>query len=125
MSSFTKDLIISPMSDGIRWQLVEPFIYEIGQLGSDDNVEVAAEFITDFASVPRFLWAIIPPWGRYGKAVILHDWLYTKTPVSRLGADTLFLEAMTVLKVPKWKRLSIYYAVRLFGGRNYKFKSQI
>ncbi|ENL4830298.1 DUF1353 domain-containing protein, partial [Salmonella enterica subsp. enterica serovar Teko] len=30
-------------------------------------------------------------------------------------ADKIFLDGMTVLGVPKWKRTVMYWAVRLFG----------
>jgi hypothetical protein len=119
MSSFTKALVVSPLENGRNWRLVEPFVYEIGSLGSGDEISVPAGFETDFTSVPRPLWWLIPPWGRYGKAAILHDWLYVSKPCDREKADRVFLEAMTVLAVPRWKRTAMYWAVRLFGWRNY------
>lgn len=33
-------------------------------------------FVTDFASVPEILQGLIPPTGRYGKAAVIHDYLY-------------------------------------------------
>lgn len=120
MSSFTKPLVVSPLKDGRRWRLVEPFVYEIGTLGSNKVIRVPIDFETDFASVPRVFWWLIPPWGRYGKAAILHDWLYVSKLYDRLAADRLFLEAMTVLAVPVWKRCTMYIAVRLFGWIPYR-----
>ncbi|ECI4647093.1 phage tail protein, partial [Salmonella enterica subsp. salamae] len=35
-------------------------------------------------------------------------------------ADLIFLDGMTVLGVPKWKRTIMYCAVRLFGRGNYR-----
>ncbi|EOF5090138.1 DUF1353 domain-containing protein, partial [Salmonella enterica] len=41
-------------------------------------------------------------------------------------ADKIFLDGMTVLGVPKWKRAVMYWAVRVFGrGRYRKIKSPI
>lgn len=40
------------------------------------NIVVPEGFITDFASIPRFLWSIYPPTGRYQEAAVIHDWLY-------------------------------------------------
>ncbi|EBD3311064.1 DUF1353 domain-containing protein, partial [Salmonella enterica] len=34
-------------------------------------------------------------------------------------ADLIFLDGMTVLDVPKWKRTIMYWAVRLFGRGSY------
>ncbi|EFP5746686.1 DUF1353 domain-containing protein, partial [Salmonella enterica] len=34
-------------------------------------------------------------------------------------ADKIFLDGMTVLGVPKWKRIVMYLAVRIFGRGNY------
>ncbi|EOV0254218.1 DUF1353 domain-containing protein, partial [Salmonella enterica] len=35
-------------------------------------------------------------------------------------ADLIFLDGMTVLGVPKWKRTVMYLAVRVFGRGNYE-----
>ncbi len=59
---------------------------------------------------------IDPRWGKYGNAAVIHDWLYWDQPRTRQEADDIFLEGMEVLEVPNWKRKTIYYAVRLFGG---------
>ena len=79
-------------------------------------------FITDFASVPRGLWNIFPPDGKYTQAAVLHDFLYSnKGDVpkgknrSKKECDQIFMEAMEVLGVPWMKRHLMYRAVRLFG----------
>lgn len=127
MSSFTMPLIVSPMPDGRRWRLVEPFEYHIGAEYSQDTVFVEDGFVTDFASSPFFTWSFIPPWGRYGKAAIVHDWLYQhkdETPLNifqrifsseRAFADGVFKEAMGVLGVKPWRIFLMYWGVRLFG----------
>jgi hypothetical protein len=126
MSSFTTPLIVSPMSDGRSWKLVAPFEYHVGNKQSLTVIIVPNQFITDFASVPRSFWGIIPPWGKYGKAAIVHDYLYcTKTYLNdtctRQLADEIFYEAMLVLKVPKWQAKVMYYAVRWFGYLAWKY----
>jgi hypothetical protein len=47
-------------------------------------IEVPAGFETDFASIPRALWALIPPRGRYNRPAIVHDFLYRFAPVDPL-----------------------------------------
>lgn len=121
MSSFTKPLIVTPLDDGKRWKLVESFEYHVGSLESDEIISVPVNFVTDFASVPTMFWNILPPWGKYGKAAVVHDFLYSSTshPYNRKQADLIFLEGMQVLGVPLWKRSIMYRAVRLFA-KSYK-----
>ncbi|EBE6564298.1 DUF1353 domain-containing protein, partial [Salmonella enterica] len=69
--------------------------------------------------VPRIFWTILPPDGKYAKAAIIHDWMYDNALRTKKEADLIFLDGMTVLGVPKWKRIIMYYAVRLFGRGSY------
>ncbi len=115
MSQFTKILVVSPLSDGRSWVLREEFSYDVGEIGSDDTVNVPVNFITDFASVPRPFWWLFPKWGRYGNAAVIHDFLYWKQSRSRKRADEIFLEAMGVLKVRICTRYILFWSVRVFG----------
>ena len=115
MSRFTEPLVVTPLPDGKTWIILSDFGYEIGEEGSGDTVDVPIGTHTDFASIPRLLWAIFPRWGKYGNAAVVHDWLYWSQNRSRLESDIIFLEGMGVLDVPVWKRHVIYYAVRWFG----------
>ena len=76
MSRFTDTLLVSPLADGKTWILRKEFGYDVGAKGSEDQVNVPALFMTDFASVPRLLWAVLPRWGRYGNAAVIHDFCY-------------------------------------------------
>jgi len=58
---------------------------------------------------------VLPKWGKYGNAAVIHDWIYSNQECNREKADKILLEAMGVLSVPKWQRVSIYHAVRYFG----------
>ncbi|EGK0744441.1 DUF1353 domain-containing protein, partial [Salmonella enterica] len=64
-------------------------------------------------------WTLLPPDGKYAKAAIIHDWMYDNALRTKKEADLIFLDGMTVLGVPKWKRIIMYYAVRLFGRGSY------
>jgi hypothetical protein len=116
MSRFTDALVVSPLADGKTWVLVRSFGYEVGALGSGDVVECRIGFMTDFASIPRPFWTILPKWGKYGNAAVIHDWLYWSQDRSRHEADRIIFEAMGVLNVSDWQRYAIYWAVWLFGG---------
>ncbi|EBC4096737.1 DUF1353 domain-containing protein, partial [Salmonella enterica] len=52
-------------------------------------------------------------------AAIIHDYLYDNALRTKQEADRIFLDGMTVLGVPQWKRIIMYYAVRLFGRGMY------
>ncbi len=115
MSRFTESLVVTPLPDGKTWIILCDFGYEIGDEGSGDIINVPIGTYTDFASIPRPLWAIFPRWGKYGNAAVIHDWMYWNQSRSRKEADDIFLEGMEVLEVSTWKRRTIYYAVRWFG----------
>jgi len=103
------------MLDGRKWRLVNQFTYHIGSKYSNDYIHVPADFITDFASIPWVLWAFLPAWGKYGKAAVLHDWLYQTHCKTRKEADDIFYKAMLVSGTKEWKAWIMYYAVRIFG----------
>lgn len=118
MPKFITDLDIRDI-DGTQWKVLAPLIYEtesdvFGQ-GGATQLCVPAGFITDFASIPRIFWRILPPSGKYNKAAVVHDYLYSTQIVHRDIADLIFYEAMGALGVPQWKRWTMYQAVRSCG----------
>lgn len=81
---------------------------------------VPARYRTDFASVPRLFWSLIPPFGRYQRAAVIHDWLCDlkgATGIDSKTAHRIFFEAMLIVGVPPMKARLIYNAVRWFGPR--------
>jgi len=75
MSSFTGEIILKKIGSRI-WEVYTPFEYHIGSEDSNDIITIPKGMSTDFASVPRLLWAILPPDGQYTAATIVHDFLY-------------------------------------------------
>ncbi len=144
MSQFTTPAVLE-MLDDYKWRLVEPFTYYLtgelllqahglgmtvdlrdGRVLCDDGqyrwacfIDVPVGYVTDLTSTPRLLWSIFPPDGKYAKAAIVHDYLYSNAIGLKAWADLVFKEAMGVLNVPKWRRYLMYWAVRLFGRGNY------
>lgn len=105
------------------WRVTEAFRYDIGSKNSGSYVTVPRGYLTDGASVPRIAWSIIPPWGPYGAAAIVHDILceyltviYNGMPtkISRERADEILAEAMEVLGVSKRERNLISDAVNIY-----------
>lgn len=128
MSSFTDDLILRVEQREQRglgvYTILEPFTYRIGSEGSDRAVIVPAGFDTDLASVPWFARWLIASGGLHAKAAVVHDYLYERGLItgpggleapSRSEADGIFLEAMGVLLVPRWRRYLMWLAVRIGG----------
>ena len=71
---------------------------------------------TDFASVPRYFVWLVPRYGRYTKAAILHDYLCRASAergeISRVDADGVFRQAMRTLGVGFLRRWIMWAAVR-------------
>jgi len=102
------------MPNGHSAQLIKD--YKI-RLADNRIITVPSGFETDFASVPRLFWRIVPPWGRYSPAAVVHDFLYHTGMLRRSEADRIFLELMKRLSVPFWKRRMMYWAVRVGGWK--------
>lgn len=118
MSRFLTELVVRPYPttaecDGRNWVLVQDLLYQSTVLGK--MITVPAGALTDFASVPAVFWTRLPPFGKYGVAAVIHDWLYWTQPCTREDADHVLLEAMTDAGVDSATRLLIYNAVRLGG----------
>ncbi len=110
-----------------------------------DDLEIAGEtipagFISDGASVPGFIFYLVPwlilfvlgfpfHWvflligiftntyvpsiGRYAAAAFLHDYILSQSP--RAVADRKFKIALKELSVTRWVRKLLYYGVRYYS----------
>lgn len=118
MSCFTTPLELEYL-DGRSWRVTREFDFASETL--ERIVRVPVGFVTDFASVPRVFWALLPSTGKYGKAAVVHDDLYQHPNmiapfVTRIQADRTLLEGMMALGVDWFTRWVIYFGVRA-GGR--------
>ena len=116
MASFLDPLIATPLPDGKQWCVYRRLRYlsDVG-VGVATTITVNPGFVTDYASIPQELWAILPPWGRYGPASVLHDWGYWQQTLTRQQCDDVLREASLLLGVEDAIVSTIYNAVRLFG----------
>src|SRR6185369_16619539 len=103
-----------PLPDGKQWCLAQSFAY-LSDVPGVGTIRVPNNFVTDYASIPQELWAILPPWGRYGPASVLHDWGYWQQTLTREQCDDVLREASLLLGVEDAIVSTIYNAVRLFG----------
>jgi len=87
-------------------------------------IRVPVGFITDFASVPRYIPIISAMLiGQANASATVHDYLYRKNPstdVPRIWADQIFLEAMEFEKVGAIQRVLLYQGARAFGWMHYQ-----
>ena len=81
---------------------------------------------TDFASIPRFLHALINPLTNNIYAAVLHDYLYrdpshpTAAQISKAEADALLFTGMRACGVSKLMAAIIYMGVVVGGKKSYK-----
>jgi len=87
--------------------------------------EVPAGFISDGATVPRILWPLFPPVGKYLKATLVHDYLLTQNPHDRKTADLAFRQCLHSLGIARWRANIMFYAVRGFGIAKLIFQRQL
>ena len=104
----------TPFSDGKDSILMNDMSYRI--LDTNYVIVVPAGFVTDFASTPRALWAVLPPNGTYQRAAVVHDYLYWNQSCTRDEADMILRLAMYESDVLPAAREIIYQAVLHFGS---------
>ncbi|MGW4773745.1 DUF1353 domain-containing protein [Nocardia sp. NPDC004278] len=98
--------------DAQFWRVVEPLVYH----GATAEFVIPAGFRTDFASVPRALVWLVPRYGIYTRAAILHDYLRSSNAVSVADADGIFRRCLREFRVSIPRRYMMWAAVRL-GSR--------
>ena len=103
--------------------LLQDYIYSIN--GYD--IKVFRGFITDGASVPKSLQWLYNPFGKYIKAAVIHDYLYSvynNTGINRTLADKIFKHIMKETGVDDRTVRRFYNAVKYFGETSWKPKLQ-
>jgi len=108
------------------WDTLPGFRYYIGSENSNEYVDVETGFLTDGATIPRFLWWLLPPIDEYSQATTLHDKLCrtytitrvvsgiaTEVKIDRKRIDEILKEAMDVLEVTPWKKKAIMLGVNV------------
>ena len=126
-TGFDSDLSVRGVTAAL-WSLLAPLIWT-GTKG--DTFVVPVGFVTDFATIPRFLHWLVSPYGAYTRAAVLHDWLLTELaafagrqrrgltgdqawppPANSRDCDGIFRRVMQDLGVPWAKRWAMWSAVR-------------
>lgn len=116
-----------------HWRVLKGFRYYIGDLGSNEWIDIECGELSDRASVPRLFHGIVPPDGAHGQAAVVHDKLCRTLTIMRNGvpvaitrarADAIFLEAMEVLETPWLRRRLAYTAVSTYRVVSFTSKPQ-
>ena len=119
MSSFTKPLIVKVHAEDLKdspFEVMEEFEF-YSELYDDIIISISKGYSTNFASVPRIFWPIVPPIGRYSKATVVHDWLIDNRDKHELDIhqiNKVFKEAMEVSGVRWFYRNIMYIAVEFY-----------
>lgn len=109
---FVGELDLHLRADGRTWSLLAPFEFYASRIGV---IIVPRDFVTDLASIPRLFWNILPPFGKYQEAAVIHDWCYRNHLFTRSRCDRILLLGMKLCCVPRWQRVVIFLAVRALG----------
>jgi len=120
MAHFPTPPSLQPLGNG-AWRLPEDYEFPVARLWTT----VPGGFLTDLASVPRWLTPFIQRDELGGAAPVIHDFLYQtggaglepplKPALSRRQVDALFRMFMRLEEVPAWRRGVAWGAVRLAG----------
>lgn len=109
---FLLDDVSVTQVNGSAWRLDEPIAYEDRGL----VYHVPSGYETDFATVPRVIWWLVPTSGDYTPATVIHDALITewlrRGQVSSRDTDRIFREAMAALGVSLPRRWLMWVGVR-------------
>lgn len=111
---FLTYLVVRPL-DEKHWELQRDLVYE----GNTDYFLVETGSKTDFASVPRMFWWLVPRYGRYTEAAVLHDFLCDQARrgnFNRCDADGIFRRTLREFGVSYVRRRMMWAAVRWAGG---------
>ena len=106
-----------------EWLLYRELEYITVTRGREEIIKAEIGFRTDLASIPRILHSLIPQNGRHRKPAVIHDKLYRTAGLhdyTRAQADAIFLEAMLLVGVPRYRAYLMYSGVRAGGWITWK-----
>ena len=123
MNAFTGPLTLTELEagSGWYWRLEQPIVF---RASSGIDITVPTGFVTDGATVPRPLWGVLPAWGTYSRAAVVHDFLCRSldngsphpAAKTRKFADAIFYEAMVACGTGMAMRWAMWAAVRIFAA---------
>ncbi len=119
MSGFLQPYADVRTSDGHNVTLLAQLQFVRPLTVGGQIITVPAGATSDGASIPQQAWNLLPPFGPYWLAAVVHDSMYRGTTMPRIearsDADLIFFEAMLALGVELSLARVIYNAVDRFG----------
>jgi hypothetical protein len=95
--------------------------------GVINRVIVPEGFISDGASIPKWIWPILgPPIGsKHLIPSIIHDYLCEQATCysERVLGDAVFFKLLRDFDIPRWKRTLMYIGVRVQGHFTWRKKA--
>lgn len=137
---FTGKLVLVLLQDKLHpsiragrslWGVERPMTY---RTIAGDTITVPAGMVTDLASIPAPISALLPPDGPWTQAAVVHDLCYRSSGTgvwhgrrafsrtvlyTRAECDGLLLEAMQALGLSGWRVEAIYLGVRVGGAAGF------
>jgi len=105
---------------GKMWEVLTPIKHV---LHDGTTIIISKGFKTDLSSVPKFLWGIMPPFGDFLLAALVHDYLYIiDQSKGRSFADKEMLIVANKHNSNKVDNFTRYAGVRVFGWYYWKYK---
>lgn len=93
------------------------------ELSNKQVICIEKGYVWDLASVPRFLWWLMPPDSDAEIAFLIHDYLYENRIISKEFADkemliwSIVLNGRKLLSLRNIDNSLRYYAVKWFGRK--------
>ena len=116
------DLILRHNREGTGGFVYEEFSVSVLVDGVLYEDTIEKDFFTDITTSPWWSWSLIPRFGKYSIASVVHDHLLKNKMFTRKIADKIFREMMIQLEVAPWRVWLMYRAVRIKGSlKKYKY----
>ena len=93
------------------WELKKELVV-LNPIDNLQTIVVPYNFKTDLASIPRVFWALFPPFGKYIRASIVHDYLISiSTSKDNTHAHKIFYQLMIHDEVNPFIAWTFYHLV--------------
>lgn len=104
---------------GGKYYWVDPGFSFYSSHDPTETITIETGYLTDGASVPKFLQWLIPAWGKHGQCAVVHDklcetWQTNKRKLNRKQVDEIFFDAMRVAGVNVFRRKAIELGVTAY-----------
>ena len=104
---------------GERLVFMRSFTVVLETGGGVYKISLPEGYSWDGATIPRVWWSIMghPLKQEFRLASLIHDWRceHAKTGAERMVGDALFLELLEQAGLPRWRRIGMWVAVRVWS----------